>query len=168
MGVAASCEHRALFLQVSQVLPGSQDLWFTLPVLGAVILHLLVDWLFPSLAHASNFGPSHLSRFMALGKKALRTRLWHLRFLFFNDSEFAPCLFSFFPSLVDQEATQCSELSPSGSETSEGHSASCPHFAFPAFPPLASSPPRHLAHWLVSLLGPLVTQGCGVLFLWSW
>lgn len=41
MGVAASCEHSALFLQVSQVL------WFTLPVLGAVILHLLVDWLFP-------------------------------------------------------------------------------------------------------------------------
>lgn len=159
MGVAASCEHSALFLQVSQVL------WFTLPVLGAVILHLLVDWLFPV---PSNFGPSHLSRFMDLGKKALRTRLWHLPFLFFSDSEFASCLFSFFPSLVDQEAAQCSELSPLGSETKEGHSASCPHFAFPAFPPLASSPPRRLAHWLVSLLGPLVTQGCGVLFLWSW
>lgn len=43
VGVAASCGYKALFLQASQVLWAFWDLWFTLPVLGAVTPHLLVD-----------------------------------------------------------------------------------------------------------------------------
>ena len=43
VGIAASWGYKALFLQASHVLCAFQDLQFTLPVLGAVTLHLLVD-----------------------------------------------------------------------------------------------------------------------------
>lgn len=45
VGVAASCEYKAVFLQASPGLCGFPDVWFTLPVLGAITLRLLVGQL---------------------------------------------------------------------------------------------------------------------------
>lgn len=122
---------------------------------------------FTSPVRSSDLGPSHLSGFVDFtyrrkfaGPVCVTCVPW------FSVTPSLPLgLFSFFPSLLDQEAAPPSELSPLGSETSDGHSASCPHFAFL---PLASSLPC-LAHCLVSLshmsVCPSPALNCGFLFL---
>lgn len=88
-------------------------------------------------------------------KKALRTLSVFLVFPGFQRLCLLSAFFLSLPSGPGGSPTQ--RAFPSlGSETSDGHSASCPHFALPAFPPLAFSL-LCLAPYLVTLPWPRVT-----------